>query len=85
MEINMQDLPFFKQKNWQAACEETTSEGAEYFAQTLYDRGVRFEYVLDEGGMIMYEPIAGAKGTFAMIGMGERGCADFYETSCHEG
>ena len=64
-----------------SCCEETTYEGAEYFAQVLYDRGIRFQYVLDEGGMIMYEPIAGAKGTFAMIGMGERGCSDLRFTA----
>ena len=31
---------------------------------------------LDEGGMILEEPIGGAKGTYAMIGVGEKGCAD---------
>ena len=30
----------------------------------------------DEGGMILYEPINEAKGKFAMIGVGEKGCAD---------
>jgi len=57
-------------------CEETSYEGAEYFGKALYERGIRFDYVLDEGGMILDEPIPGAKGSFAMIGMGERGCAD---------
>ena len=32
--------------------------------------------VLDEGGMILDEPISGAKGTFAIVGIGEKGCAD---------
>jgi carboxypeptidase PM20D1 len=32
--------------------------------------------VLDEGGMILTEPIGGAKGTFAMVGLGEKGSAD---------
>ena len=67
---------------FESSCnEETNFEGAEYFGQLLYDRGIRFEFVLDEGGMIMYEPLSGAKDTFAMIGMGERGCADLQFTA----
>jgi carboxypeptidase PM20D1 len=42
----------------------------------LKKRGIRFAAVLDEGGMIIREPIDGAKGEFAMIGVGEKGCAD---------
>jgi len=29
----------------------------------LQQRGIRFAMVLDEGGMIMHEPIGGANGT----------------------
>ena len=42
----------------------------------LQQRGIRFAFVLDEGGMILPEPIGGAKGDFAMVGLGEKGCAD---------
>jgi len=59
-----------------SCCEETTFGGAKHFAEVLEQRGIRFDFVLDEGGMIAYEPIAGAKGTFAMIGLGERGSSD---------
>ena len=62
---------------FESACtEEIAGEGTQQIARYLRDRGYRFEMVLDEGGMILTEPIAGAKGTFAMIGVGEKGCAD---------
>lgn len=56
--------------------EETDGSGAKRISEELARRGIRFSMVLDEGGMILEEPIAGAKGTFAMIGLGEKGCAD---------
>lgn len=59
-----------------ACTEETDGSGARSIAEELEKRGIRFDLVLDEGGMILEEPIGGAKGTFAMIGLGEKGCAD---------
>ena len=59
-----------------ACTEECDSTGADKISQELLHRGIRFSLVLDEGGMIMEEPMAGAKGTFAMVGLGEKGCAD---------
>jgi len=56
--------------------EETDGVGAETISKILQERGLHFEFVLDEGGMILREPIAGAKGAFAMVGVGEKGCAD---------
>lgn len=62
---------------FESACtEEVGGEGAMEISQVLYDRGIRFSMILDEGGMIVSEPIAGAKGNFAMVGMGEKGCAE---------
>lgn len=62
---------------FESACtEEIMGEGAETIAKTLKEKGYRFEMVLDEGGMILTEPIGGAKGSYAMIGVGEKGCAD---------
>ena len=62
---------------FESACtEEIFGEGAETISAMLKEKGYRFELVLDEGGMILTEPIAGAKGDFAMIGVGEKGCAD---------
>lgn len=56
--------------------EETTGAGAQEIAGWFRDNGIRFEMSFDEGGMILREPIGGVKGTFAMVGVGEKGCAD---------
>lgn len=62
---------------FETACtEETTGIGADTISKELEKRNIRFDFVLDEGGMIVEEPIAGVKGFFAMVGMGEKGCAD---------
>ena len=67
---------------FESSCnEETTFQGALHLSEKLQERGIRFDYVLDEGGMITYEPIGGAKDTFAMIGMGERGCSNLLFTA----
>ena len=57
-------------------CEETTGAGADKISLALQERGIRLAMVLDEGGMILPEPIGGAKGVFAMVGLGEKGSAD---------
>lgn len=56
--------------------EETSGEGGDAISKALADRGLRFHMVLDEGGMMLEEPIGGAKGIFAMVGVGEKGAAD---------
>lgn len=62
---------------FESACtEETTGIGADTISKELVKRNIRFDFVLDEGGMIVEEPIAGVKGFYAMVGMGEKGCAD---------
>ena len=62
---------------FESACnEETDGAGADAITKALSDRGVSFFMTLDEGGMIMHDPIGGADGTFAMVGVGEKGCAD---------
>lgn len=62
---------------FESACtEETDGSGADIISKTLEKRGIEFFMTLDEGGMIMYDPIGGADGIFAMIGVGEKGCAD---------
>lgn len=58
---------------FETACnEETMGEGADEISSWLRDQGIRFEMVFDEGGDIVIEPLSGAKGTFAMIGVGEK-------------
>ena len=56
--------------------EETGGCDADTISAELKARGVRFALVLDEGGMIVQEPMAGAKGSFAMVGLGEKGSAN---------
>ncbi len=59
-----------------ACTEEIDGSGCDAISSTLAQRGLRFFMCLDEGGMIVSEPVAGAKGLFAMIGVGEKGTAD---------
>ena len=56
--------------------EETSGAGAREIAGWFQSRGIRFEMSFDEGGMILRSPISGVEGTFAMVGVGEKGCAD---------
>lgn len=65
--------------------EEQTGIGADIISATLKERGIRFEMVLDEGGMIVSEPIAGAVGKYAMVGVGEKGCVNLKFTARSEG
>lgn len=69
--VPQMDVYFFT-----ACTEESDGSGAETVSKVLQQRGVHFSLVLDEGGAILEEPMAGAKGAFAMIGLGEKGCAD---------
>lgn len=56
--------------------EEWSGPGAPATVQYLKDHGVKLALVLDEGGMILEEPIAGVKGTYAMVGVVEKGYGD---------
>ena len=62
-------------------CEETSGNGADTISKALLDRGIRFALTLDEGGMILTEPMAGAKGQYAMVGVGEKGYVDLKFTA----
>lgn len=62
-------------------CEETSGAGADTISKTLLERGIRFAMTLDEGGMILNEPMAGAKGQYAMVGVGEKGYVDLKFTA----
>ena len=65
--------------------EETDSKGAKEIANIFEKRGLRFRFSLDEGGLILNDPIVGAKGMHAMVGMGEKGCADIKFTARSSG
>ena len=56
--------------------EEVGGEDGKAISLALKERNIDFYMVLDEGGMILYDPIGGADGTFAMIGVGEKGYMD---------
>ncbi len=56
--------------------EEFSGEGAPLTVQYLKEQGVKLGLLIDEGGMIMSEPIPGVKGTYAMVGVLEKGYGD---------
>ena len=62
---------------FESACtEETDGGGAEKIADELYKRGIHFEYTLDEGGLIVNDPVGGGSAKYAMVAVGEKGCAE---------
>ena len=71
---------------FEMACnEETLGQGADEISAWLMDRGIRLDMVFDEGGDILYEPLSGAKGTFAMIGVGEKSVVNLKFTAKSDG
>ena len=56
--------------------EEISGNGAPATVQYLKDHGVRLGMVLDEGGMILEEPVGGVKGVYGMVGVVEKGYGD---------
>ncbi|MDZ4131579.1 MAG: M20/M25/M40 family metallo-hydrolase, partial [Dethiobacteria bacterium] len=57
--------------------EETMGYGAPATVEVLKNRGVHFEMVLDEGGAIVSNVFPGISKPIAVIGMSEKGVADF--------
>ncbi len=56
--------------------EEWSGEGAPSTVEYLKKQGVKLAYLMDEGGMIIEEPIGGVKGTYGMVGVLEKGYGD---------
>lgn len=56
--------------------EEWSGDGGPAIAAYLKEQGVHLQYLLDEGGMIIEEPIAGVKGIYGMVGVLEKGYGD---------
>lgn len=56
--------------------EEWSGEGAPLINEYLKEQGVEFALLLDEGGMIVEEPVGGVKGTYGMVGVVEKGYGD---------
>ena len=65
--------------------EETFGAGSRAVAKWMHDQGIRLEMVFDEGGDIVREPISGAKGTFAMVGVGEKSVVNLKFTARSSG
>lgn len=56
--------------------EEWSGPGAPATVAYLKEQGVHLSFLIDEGGMIIEEPIAGVKGTYGMVGVVEKGYGD---------
>ncbi len=69
--VPKKDIYFFTSCN-----EETTGHGAETVSRIFKNRGMKFSLVLERGGMMVYDPIGGADGTFALVGVGEKECVE---------
>ncbi len=56
--------------------EEWNGDGGPSIVAYLKAQGVTLSLVLDEGGMIIENPIAGVNGIYGMVGVVEKGCGD---------
>ena len=65
--------------------EEWGGEGAPTTAAYLKEQGVRLKLVLDEGGMVVQNPMSGVTGTYAMMGIVEKGYGDIRFTAKSNG
>ena len=65
--------------------EEISGSGAPDTAAYLKDHGVKLKLLIDEGGMILSDPIGGVKGTYAMVGVLEKGYGDVKFTARSRG
>ncbi len=61
--------------------EEIGGSGAPKLAQWFEDRGIRLFMLCDEGGSIVQDPVAGVTGSFAAIGIFEKGYGDLRFTA----
>ncbi|MFA6845929.1 MAG: M20/M25/M40 family metallo-hydrolase [Sphaerochaetaceae bacterium] len=57
--------------------EEILGPGARSTSEYLQKQNIHLQLLLDEGGMITYEPLSGAKARFAMMGCLEKGTGNF--------
>lgn len=65
--------------------EITGKDGARNVAAYLLEKGVRFEYLLDEGGTVMDGTLLGCKKQIAAIGVCEKGYVDYVLSSTRNG
>nr|WP_293834868.1 M20 family peptidase [uncultured Arsenicibacter sp.] len=65
--------------------EETTGRGAKTMAAALKKRGIEPEMVLDEGGVIKTDGVAGLKKQIALVGIAEKGYVSLQLSATGEG
>ena len=65
--------------------EETGGDGAAAAMRHLRDRGIRFAFVLDEGGAVIDEAVPGMDKPYAVIGVTEKGYMDVKITARGKG
>jgi len=65
--------------------EETGGDGAPKLVRELQRRNVRLHLVSDEGGGIITDPVGGVSGSFAMLGVFEKGKAELRFTARSNG
>ncbi|MBR5289662.1 MAG: M20/M25/M40 family metallo-hydrolase [Erysipelotrichaceae bacterium] len=65
--------------------EEWGGDGAPATVDYLEKQGVKLSLVIDEGGMIIEKPVGGVNGTYAMIGVVEKGYGDVKFTAKGKG
>ena len=65
--------------------EEWSGDGAPATVAYLKEQGVHLSFLIDEGGMIIEEPIAGVKGIYGMVGVVEKGYGDLKFTARSSG
>ncbi|MBQ8815144.1 MAG: M20/M25/M40 family metallo-hydrolase [Lachnospiraceae bacterium] len=65
--------------------EETGGDGAAAAMRHLRDRGIRFAFVLDEGGAVIDEAVPGMDKPYAVVGVTEKGYMDVKITARGKG
>ena len=65
--------------------EEWSGDGSPLTVQYLKEQGVKLSFVLDEGGMIIDNPIAGVQGVYGVVGVLEKGYGDLKFTARAKG
>lgn len=56
--------------------EEISGDGAPRIVEYLKNKGVHLDFLIDEGGMIVEDPVSGVKGLYGMVGVVEKGYGD---------
>lgn len=56
--------------------EEISGDGAPMIVEYLKSQGVHLGFLMDEGGMIVENPVGGVKGLYGMVGVVEKGYGD---------